>query len=91
MKSPDEQAGPIMNQWQGLIRNSPTPSDKMAKLAVRLIHAYDEQGIPRFHFRLPMFPGDRSYDAAPDETGALPPSTAQVLGFTQESFAQVIQ
>ena len=80
-----------MNQWQGLIRNSPMPSELMAKLAVRLIHAYSEQGVPRYYFRLPMFNGDSSYNPGADELGNLPPTTAQVLGFTENSFAQVAE
>ena len=92
MKSPIQTNGPLLSQWRGLTRNSDMPSDAMAQHAVRLIHDYAERGVPRFQFRLPMFPGDSSYKITePDETGAIPPSTAQILGFKPEAFVQFIQ
>ena len=92
MNSPLNADGPVMNQWRGLTRNSEMPSEAMAQHVVGLIDQYVQRGVPRYQFRLPTFPGDSSYKITePDETGAIPASTAQALGFKREAFIQFVQ
>ena len=92
MDSPIQANGPALSQWRGLTRNSEMPTPEMAQLAVKIIDEQVKRGVQRCEFRLPMFPGDSSYKVTePDETGAEPRSTAQVLGFKAKDFVQFVQ
>ena len=90
--TPHGYTGIRLERWKALTRGSAPPSAGMAAHVVDLTHRYDEEGIARFEHRLPMFPGDTSYQTTePDSNGALPPSTAQLLGFSPEDFVQRVE
>ena len=92
MESPIQANGPLLTNWRGLTRSSEMPTPEMAQLALKIIDEQVKRGVRRYDFMLPMFPGDSSYKStAPDETGAVPRSTAQVLGYKPEDFVQFVQ
>ena len=92
VSSPYSYQGLRLERWQTLTHNSEPPTAEMARYAVELINRYVNEGIERFQFRLPMFPGDLSYQTTePDPDGSLPPSTAELLGFSKDDFIQHVE